>query len=469
MRIIQASGVLFALIISLSTNAQASAREPVGNQGTHLVEQGDNLLQLSERYGTSVGALAMANGLNSAVINVGQKLIIPGVEWLDNPTSRGTDPEKAMTYVVRKGDYLGLLAGKYDTTVDEIMSASKLASPMIVTNQFLTIPGTTRNEMREDVVEDKVEDRETDAGHAQDNVVEEISDDEMRMRMELSDAGYPYAFSESIEEISRVYAETVSVQADSGNEGSELAASEVVRMYWSYVNEKNYAQSWKLLTEDFRGRVHASDFNDYKQGYVDMALCGVEARRVETDIGQGVEGMIVTSDVTYMTGAQCSEIEIELSLTLELEPASGLWEIDTVAITNVNEDVVLASRPKGGSSKWIDVDIGSQLVTAMEGDRSVRELPVSTGIARYPTITGSFRVYVKHRYADMRGVDLGVPWHLPDVPYVMYFFRGYGLHGTYWHDNFGTPMSHGCINLSVGDAEWLYDFARVGTLVTIHQ
>jgi lipoprotein-anchoring transpeptidase ErfK/SrfK len=50
----------------------------------------------------------------------------------------------------------------------------------------------------------------------------------------------------------------------------------------------------------------------------------------------------------------------------------------------------------------------------------------------------------------------------------MYFYDGYGLHGTYWHSNFGTPMSHGCINLTIPDAEWLYYWADVGTLVNIH-
>ena len=62
----------------------------------------------------------------------------------------------------------------------------------------------------------------------------------------------------------------------------------------------------------------------------------------------------------------------------------------------------------------------------------------------------------------------GPGYYLPDVPYVMYFYDGYGLHGTYWHSNFGTPMSHGCVNLSIPDAEWLYNWADVGTLVNIH-
>jgi lipoprotein-anchoring transpeptidase ErfK/SrfK len=69
-----------------------------------------------------------------------------------------------------------------------------------------------------------------------------------------------------------------------------------------------------------------------------------------------------------------------------------------------------------------------------------------------------------YRYANMSGPG----YFLPDVPYVMYFYKGYGLHGTYWHNNFGVPMSHGCINLTIADAGWIYDYATIGTVVNIH-
>jgi lipoprotein-anchoring transpeptidase ErfK/SrfK len=62
----------------------------------------------------------------------------------------------------------------------------------------------------------------------------------------------------------------------------------------------------------------------------------------------------------------------------------------------------------------------------------------------------------------------GPGYYLPGVPYTMYFYKGYGLHGTYWHSNFGTPMSHGCVNLKTEDAGWLYNWASIGTIVNIH-
>jgi len=114
--------------------------------------------------------------------------------------------------------------------------------------------------------------------------------------------------------------------------------------------------------------------------------------------------------------------------------------------------------------RWIDVDISEQRVTAYEGATPVQSFIVSTGVAAYPTLTGQYRVYLKLYSTPMSGPG----YYLPGVPYTMYYDRGYALHGTYWHSNFGTPMSHGCINLYTPDAEWLFSFASIGTLVNIH-
>jgi LysM repeat protein len=121
-----------------------------------------------------------------------------------------------------------------------------------------------------------------------------------------------------------------------------------------------------------------------------------------------------------------------------------------------------ANAPTEG--RWIDVNLSSQTLTAYEGSTPVYSAVVSTGRANTPTVVGQFRIWTKLRYDDMAGPG----YYLRDVPYVMYFYRGYGLHGTYWHDNFGTPMSHGCVNLRNSDAAWLFNWASVGTLVVTH-
>lgn len=116
------------------------------------------------------------------------------------------------------------------------------------------------------------------------------------------------------------------------------------------------------------------------------------------------------------------------------------------------------------SGHWIDVDLGDQRLYAYDGDTLISSFLVSTGVSAHPTVTGTFAVYIKYRYTDMSGPG----YFLPDVPYTMYFYQGYGIHGTYWHNNFGTPMSHGCVNMLTSDAEWVFNFSEVGTPVIVH-
>jgi lipoprotein-anchoring transpeptidase ErfK/SrfK len=150
-------------------------------------------------------------------------------------------------------------------------------------------------------------------------------------------------------------------------------------------------------------------------------------------------------------------------------PGIALAEIiaDTPTSEYVQPTVAPYSPPLVASydgEHWIDVDLSQQRVYAYSGDTIVNSFVVSTGTWQTPTVTGKYKVWIKLRSTDMSGPG----YYLPDVPYVMYFYKGYGIHGTYWHNNFGTPMSHGCVNLTIPDAEWLYNFSAVGTVVNVH-
>jgi LysM repeat protein len=126
-----------------------------------------------------------------------------------------------------------------------------------------------------------------------------------------------------------------------------------------------------------------------------------------------------------------------------------------------------APNPGAGASgeKWIEVNITQQRVTAYQGQTAVYSARASTGLARTPTLVGTFRIYAKYRSARMRGPG----YDLANVPHIMYYDRGYGIHGAYWHNNFGTPMSAGCTNLSLPDAEWFYNWAPMGTKVVVRR
>jgi len=124
-----------------------------------------------------------------------------------------------------------------------------------------------------------------------------------------------------------------------------------------------------------------------------------------------------------------------------------------------------STPPSSSIGKEIVVVLHEQRVYAYENGKLVRSTLASTGIARYPTRVGQFRIYVKYLATLMTGPG----YYLPNVPYTMYYSGGYALHGTYWHSNFGRPMSHGCVNLPTTEARWLYEWAPVGTLVTVRR
>lgn len=116
------------------------------------------------------------------------------------------------------------------------------------------------------------------------------------------------------------------------------------------------------------------------------------------------------------------------------------------------------------SERWIQIDLTRQRLIAWEGNQPVYAVVVSTGKPSTPTRTGVFEVYTKYDSTRMTGPDYDVP----DVPYTMYYDGGMAIHGAYWHNLFGTPVSHGCTNVAVNHAKWLFDWASVGTPVIVH-
>lgn len=122
-----------------------------------------------------------------------------------------------------------------------------------------------------------------------------------------------------------------------------------------------------------------------------------------------------------------------------------------------------APSPTITSGKQIIVDLSDSRIYAYEDGLLVRNVVVSTGLPATPTVQGDFTVYSRIRSQTMSGPG----YYLPNVEWVQYFYQGYAIHGTYWHNNFGQPMSHGCVNLPNHEAEWFYNFAEHGTPVKV--
>jgi hypothetical protein len=169
------------------------------------------------------------------------------------------------------------------------------------------------------------------------------------------------------------------------------------------------------------------------------------------------------------------------------ETTDGTWLSDgDLVIAEPRDD------PQGFAAqgrRWIDVSIKKQMLVAYEGRRAAYATLVSTGISgmadpatSHATVRGVFYVHAKHVSATMDGDEASDSYDLRDVPYIQYFHEGYALHGAFWHDEFGRPRSHGCINLAPADAAWLFEWtdpvvppdwhgavnAEGGTLVWTH-
>lgn len=118
------------------------------------------------------------------------------------------------------------------------------------------------------------------------------------------------------------------------------------------------------------------------------------------------------------------------------------------------------------ANKRIEVDLTHQMLYAFQNGQVVMSFPISSGKWN-KTPTGTFHIWIKLRYTRMSGGTGADYYNLPNVPYVMFFYndqvgkgRGFSLHGAYWHNNFGYPMSHGCVNISPVNAGKLYDWAN---------
>lgn len=126
--------------------------------------------------------------------------------------------------------------------------------------------------------------------------------------------------------------------------------------------------------------------------------------------------------------------------------------------------------PAAVGEKWIDINLSNKTVTAYEGATVVRG-PVSIvdGAPETPTVTGTYHIYLQNATQTMRGQNAdGTPYEAEGIPWISYFYEGYALHGAPSRSSFGFSGSHGCLNMPVGEAKWIYDWATIGTTVVSH-
>jgi lipoprotein-anchoring transpeptidase ErfK/SrfK len=143
-------------------------------------------------------------------------------------------------------------------------------------------------------------------------------------------------------------------------------------------------------------------------------------------------------------------------------PRSQRQRISSVSSRHHRARLRVKHRP-AHRGRWIEVNLSRQRLIAWENGRVVYSTAISSGKRGTPTRRGVFAIQSKYRAKTMRGRG----YVAPNVPYTMFYSGGYAIHGAYWHNRFGRPVSHGCVNLPVGQARRLYSWAGVGTRVVV--
>lgn len=155
--------------------------------------------------------------------------------------------------------------------------------------------------------------------------------------------------------------------------------------------------------------------------------------------------------------------------TYDYSERIAIYDSKPLASIDKQNDTTSQVLGETNIAKRIEINLSSQRLLAIEGDNTtVYDFPISSG-KWGQTPTGTFKIWIKLKYTLMKGGSkaLGTYYYLPNVPYTMFFYndeipkwRGYGIHGAYWHNNFGQPMSHGCINLKPDDAKTIFNWTH---------
>ncbi len=162
---------------------------------------------------------------------------------------------------------------------------------------------------------------------------------------------------------------------------------------------------------------------------------------------------------------------IQIYDTQNLEGAD--WNMiginEWIEARKVAQVAISPTAPEGANSqRWIDVNLAEQTLAVYDAGELAFATVIATGLEPFWTRPGLFQIFQKKETENMRNNDPSDFYYLDNVPWTMYFDGARALHGAYWRTRFGYPQSHGCVNLSVGDAHWLFNWAVEGDWVYVH-
>lgn len=427
--------LLLAAIAAFATVRSVSANEE------HIVRPGETLSQIAARYGTTVARLRQLNNLpNANHVWYGQRLLIDG-PTPNSSTNANQNRGGIASYRVRAGDSLSRIARRYGISLTELARMNNL-SPFrwLYTGQVLRVPGSAPGGQA-------AQGQSPQAGATNQNA--------------SSVQSYTVQAGDSLSRIARRYG---------------ISMAELARM--------NNLSTFRWL---YTGQVLRVPAPAPVQPAPPPAAVHLAQTEVVSHLVQPGELLSQIADRYGIPAAVLARINrlpnpnvVEERQVLRIPPPHALELLES-SFARLHP-----SQYPTQTERWIEVDLSEQLAVAYEGTIPIRAFVISSGVGNTPTVTGTFRIWAKIAMQDMSGGSRasGTYYHLKDVRNVQYFFKNYAFHGTYWHSNFGSPMSRGCVNLTEEDAAWLFnwtspavhnddwlfsDRTNPGTLVMVHQ
>ena len=406
---------------------------PLASGATHIVRPGETLAAIAASYGVSLFDLQALNDNYHGWIYVGEALLLPATEgdsaspviepMPDNDVPTPTPSQ--LIHVVQFGDTLGTIAVSYGVSLVDLQALNNIWSYMIYPGQELVIPpgGTP-----------------------------------------------PEAVDAGPDEQSRPATPTTSVQPSTHTvkRGETLFS---------------IAQQYNVPVSLLMSANGISDPRYLHSGLVLRVKDLESASPPSQSTGSGAapaspSTTVAREQYVVLPGEYLSTIGSKLGISwLAIAAINGISNPDSLHAGAVLQIPTREEAARYGPVRPVRTDPGAyigvgreivivlstQTAYAYENGVLQRSAIISSGLPATPTVQGNFKITRKLPSRHM----VGPGYDLPGVPWVSYFFAGYAIHGTYWHNNFGTPMSHGCVNMTTADAKWFYDFAPVGTPVHV--
>ena len=451
----------------------------------HVVQRGETLSSIARRYDIPISVLAAKNGIdNSDYIFVGQRVVVPASETALSP-SLGI-------HTVRVGDSLSDIADLYGVPLEKILffngmdspSALWVGQPVLVPVPATPGPPPSAAAPAPIVVDPNATSHQVRQGDTLYSISRAYGVDVQTL-----------ATYNRLQDVGRLFVgQTLSLPRNPptapavGTSHSLPLPSSVVHTVTLGDSLNSIANRYKVTVRDvmlLNGLDHESLVWVGQNLTLPRRADGSEPLIVPVAAPQPAAAQEPPLPVVDPIPDQAGLPQIPASFVHIVKPGETLADIarrfkaTALQVSDYNglasrnlivpgQRLLIPRRPAQAQGymgkRWVEIDLSSQTLTAWDDEDLYLHVKISSGLVQYPTPVGHYNVWHMNESQTMSGPG----YSLPNVKFNMYFYQGYAMHGAYWHNNFGQPMSHGCVNMTEEDAERLYRFIDLGTEVWVH-